>query len=45
MARISTTPMVSRREWLKLSAAGVVGYSLSGWADRLAETYRLAAAR
>src|SRR4051794_25325959 len=30
-------PRLSRREWLKLSAAGVVGYSLSGWIERLAE--------
>ncbi|HVS34297.1 MAG TPA: DUF1501 domain-containing protein [Gemmataceae bacterium] len=27
---------LSRREWLKLSAAGVVGFSLSGWLGRLA---------
>jgi hypothetical protein len=27
---------LSRREWLRLSAAGVVGYSLSGWLERLA---------
>ena len=25
------SPSLSRRDWLKLSAAGVVGYSLSGW--------------
>src|SRR5437016_9067977 len=29
-------PRLSRREWLKLSAAGVVGYSVSGWLGRLA---------
>src|SRR5262245_34405798 len=27
---------LSRRDWLRLSAAGVVGYSLSGWLERLA---------
>jgi hypothetical protein len=27
---------LSRRDWLRLSAAGVVGYSLSGWLPRLA---------
>src|SRR5438445_13562386 len=27
---------ISRRDWLRLSAAGVVGYSLSGWLPRLA---------
>ena len=27
---------LSRREWLKLSTAGVVGYSMSGWLERLA---------
>jgi hypothetical protein len=32
-----TLPRLSRREWLKLSAAGVVGYSLSGWLERLAD--------
>jgi uncharacterized protein (DUF1501 family) len=25
------TPRLSRRDWLRLSSAGVVGYSLSGW--------------
>jgi hypothetical protein len=30
-------PRVSRRDWLKLSAAGVVGYSLSGWMEALAQ--------
>jgi hypothetical protein len=29
-------PRLSRREWLKLSAAGVVTYSLSGWLETLA---------
>src|SRR5438128_173108 len=27
---------LTRREWLKLTAAGVVGYSLSGWLEALA---------
>jgi hypothetical protein len=27
---------LSRRDWLKLSAAGVVGYSMSGWVEQLA---------
>jgi uncharacterized protein (DUF1501 family) len=27
----------SRRDWLKLSAAGVVGYSMSGWLEALAQ--------
>src|SRR5690349_5813071 len=27
---------LSRRDWLKLTAAGVVGYSLSGWLENLA---------
>src|SRR5947208_5816358 len=29
-------PHASRRDWLKLASAGVVGYSLSGWIDALA---------
>jgi hypothetical protein len=32
----STASCLSRRDWLKLSAAGVVGYSLSGWLEALA---------
>jgi Protein of unknown function (DUF1501) len=41
MARLSPCrpargPRLSRRDWLKLSAAGVVGYSLSGWMPLLA---------
>jgi uncharacterized protein DUF1501 len=38
MARRSSdsTPVLSRRQWFKLSTAGVVGYSMSGWLDRLA---------
>src|SRR5205085_12107413 len=31
-----TTPQLSRRDWMKLSAAGVVSYSLSGWLEGLA---------
>src|SRR5262244_360756 len=27
---------LSRREWLKLTAAGVVGYSMSGWLETFA---------
>jgi hypothetical protein len=30
------SPILSRRDWMKLSAAGVVGYSLSGWLEALA---------
>jgi hypothetical protein len=32
-----TSPRLSRRDWLKLSAAGVISYSLSGWLEDLAE--------
>jgi hypothetical protein len=32
----SDLPRLSRRDWLKLSAAGVVGYSVSGWLENLA---------
>src|SRR3712207_3317116 len=31
-----TAPRLSRREWLKLSAAGVVASSVSGWFENLA---------
>src|SRR5215467_8422203 len=31
-----STPALSRRDWLKLSAAGVVSYSLSGWLENFA---------
>jgi hypothetical protein len=31
-----STPRLSRRDLLKLSAAGVVGYSLSGWFENMA---------
>ncbi len=27
---------LTRREWLRLSAAGVIGYSMSGWLERVA---------
>jgi hypothetical protein len=30
------TPRLSRRDWMRLSAAGVVGWSLSGWLESLA---------
>jgi hypothetical protein len=32
-----SAPVLSRRDWLRLCAAGVVGSSLSGWFGRLAE--------
>ncbi|HJT77175.1 MAG TPA: DUF1501 domain-containing protein [Gemmataceae bacterium] len=32
----SSLPRLSRRDWLRLSSAGVVGFSLSGWIERLA---------
>src|SRR5437763_3827676 len=34
---MSNIPKLSRRDWLRLSAAGVVGYSLSGWLGALAD--------
>ncbi len=33
---MSTLPRLSRRDWLKLSAAGVVAHSASGWLENLA---------
>jgi hypothetical protein len=33
---MSDIPPLSRREWLQLSAAGVVSYSLSGWLEAFA---------
>jgi uncharacterized protein (DUF1501 family) len=33
---MSRIPALSRRDWLKLSAAGVLGYSMSGWLEALA---------
>jgi len=35
-AFFSSRPQLSRRELLRLSAAGVVGYSMSGWLESLA---------
>jgi hypothetical protein len=32
----SNIPALSRREWMKLASAGVVGYSMSGWIEALA---------
>jgi hypothetical protein len=37
MFRDSSLPRLSRREWLKLSVAGVAGYSMSGWLENLAD--------
>src|SRR5262245_35800120 len=34
----STESRLSRRDWLKLSAAGVTAWSLSGWLEPLAAT-------
>src|SRR5437867_8382993 len=36
MAFLHDRGALSRRDWLRLSAAGVVGYSLSGWLETLA---------
>src|SRR6516165_9906164 len=36
MSRPSSDLRLTRREWLTLTSAGVVGYSLSGWLGRLA---------
>src|SRR5262245_50311520 len=36
MFRSSHMPRLSRREWLTLSSAGVIGYSMSGWLESLA---------
>jgi hypothetical protein len=33
---MARTPVLSRRDWLKLSAAGVVSFSVSGWLGALA---------
>ena len=33
---LTTHPVLSRRDWLRLSSAGVVGFSLSGWLETLA---------
>src|SRR5262245_63198667 len=37
MTRDSDLPRLTRREWLKLSAAGVLGASASGWIENLAD--------
>src|SRR6201997_1392853 len=29
-------PRLSRRDWLRLTAAGVIGHSMSGWLESLA---------
>src|SRR5271170_2458607 len=34
---MSHSPQLSRRDWLRLSTAGVVGYSLSGWLGAFAD--------
>src|ERR687883_1930952 len=36
MTRSFDLPRLTRREWMTLSAAGVVSYSLSGWLENLA---------
>src|SRR5690349_6977574 len=36
MLTTNEMPRLSRREWLKLLSAGVVGYSMSGWLEKLA---------
>src|SRR5437660_430678 len=33
---MARTPILSRRDWLRLAAVGVVGTSVSGWFDVLA---------
>src|SRR5438477_11946817 len=33
---MARTPILSRRDWLRLAAAGVVGTSMSGWLDIVA---------
>src|SRR5207253_6104103 len=33
---MTRSAQLSRRDWLRLSAAGVVGYSLSGWLESMA---------
>src|SRR5947208_901533 len=40
-----THPQLSRRDWLKLSAAGVVSYSMSGWMEQLAHAAAASPAR
>src|SRR2546421_10510892 len=33
---MASSPTLSRRDWLRLTTAGVVGYSMSGWFEALA---------
>ena len=33
---MARTPILSRRDWLRLAAAGVVGSSMSGWLEAVA---------
>ena len=33
---MTRTPSLSRREWLTLSSAGVISFSMSGWLENLA---------
>ena len=37
MTQYSPYGRLSRREWLRLSTAGFVGFSLSGWLETLAQ--------
>jgi hypothetical protein len=37
ISRGANAPQLSRRDWLRLTAAGVVGYSASGWLEVLAQ--------
>ncbi len=34
---MTRTPSLSRRDWFRLSTAGVVGFSMSGWLEALAQ--------
>ena len=34
---VTSSTVLSRRDWLRLSSAGVVGFSLSGWLETLAD--------
>jgi len=33
---MARTPILSRRDWLRLATAGVIGTSMSGWLDVVA---------
>ena len=35
-----TSPLISRRDWLKLSAVGVLGCSTSGWFESFGQRRR-----